>query len=159
MLKDTKVVAIQAPIPLSKDEGEAQIKRLVAEAVKETVDIVGLSEDCVAPLKDIQAGYDPLRFLSQLAKENNVYLFGANVVKEPDGKLYNSAFFFNKQGKLLARHHKVVLTPPEAEDGLIPGNSLEIIDTEFGKIALMVCKDSFNRYAAWFFDKFHQQNV
>lgn len=159
MLKDTKVVALQAHVPFNKDEGEAQIKRLIAEAVREPVDIVGLPEDCVAPLKDIQEGYDPLKFLSQVAKDNHVYLFGANVVKEADGKLYNSAFFFDRDGKLLARHNKVVLTPPEAEDGLIPGNSLEVVDTEFGKIALMVCKDSFNRYAAWFFDKFHQQNV
>lgn len=159
MIKDTKVVALQARVPFNKNEGEAQIKRLVSEAIREPVDIVGLPEDCVAPLKDVIAGYDPLKFLSQIAKENNVYLFGANAVKETDGKIFNSAFFLNREGKLLARHNKVVLTPPEAEDGLVPGNSLEIIDTEFGKIALIVCKDSFNRYAAWFFDKFHQQNV
>ena len=159
MLKDTKVVAIQANVPFTVEEGEAQINRLVSEAAKEPVDIVGLPEDCVAQLKEVVAGYDPLPFLSQVAKQNKVYLFGANIIKNPDGKVNNSAFLFDRQGKLLARHNKIVLTPPEAEDGIVPGNSLEVIDTEFGKIALMVCKDSFNRYAPWFFDQFHHQKV
>lgn len=159
MLKDIKVAAIQARVPFSKEEGEAQVKRLVAEACKAPVDIVGLPEDCIAPLKDIVAGYNPLELLASVARDNKVYLFGANMVKERDGKVYNSAFFFDREGKLLARHNKIVLTPPEVEDRVVPGSSLEVIDTEFGKIGLLVCKDSFNRYAPWFFDEFHKQQV
>ena len=153
MKKDLKVVVIQTQVPTSKEEGEKQIKRLVKEALTKPVDLIGLPEDCVASWNDIKSGYKPFEFLSKVAKENKTYLFGATVIKENDGSIYNTGFLFDKEGKLVARHNKVVLTPPEEKDGIIAGKTLEIFDTEFGKMAILVCKDSFHRYAAWFFDK------
>lgn len=50
-------------------------------------------------------------------------------------------------------HDKVVLTPYEEKIGIIPGKFLEVVETEFGKMAILVCKDSFHRYSAWFFEK------
>lgn len=152
MKKDIKVVAIQAKVPTSRNVGEPQIKRLVEEALKEPVDMIGLPEDCLATFKEIESGYKPLDFLSSVAKEYKVYLFGATLVKENDG-LHNRGFLFDRDGKLVSFHDKIVLTPPEEEDGLIAGETLEVFDTEFGKMAILVCKDSFHRYAAWFFDK------
>lgn len=152
MKKDIKVVAIQAKVPKDKTEGEAQIRRLVKEAVKEPIDMVGLPEDCVASYNDVRNGYDALSFLSSVAKENKVYLFGATAVKEENG-IHNRGFLFDREGNLIAHHNKVVLTPPEEKDGIVAGKTLEVFDTEFGKMAILVCKDSFHRYAAWFFDK------
>lgn len=152
MKKPLKAVAIQTKIPKSKDEGEKQIEKLVKEALKEPVDMIGLPEDCITTWEDINSGYQPFNFLSKIAKENKVYLFGATAVKEENGKIYNAGFLFNKQGKLIARHNKVVLTPTE-EEVITAGRSIEVFDTEFGKMAILVCKDSFHKYAAWFFDK------
>lgn len=152
MIKDIKVAVVQVKVPTSKDEGEAQIKRLVKEAVKEPVDMVGLPEDCVASYNDIKSGYKAFDFLSSIAKENNIYLFGATGVMESDG-MHNRGFLIDRTGKLVSTHDKVVLTPPEEKDGLVAGKTLEVFDTEFGKMAILVCKDSFHRYAAWFFDK------
>lgn len=153
MKKGLRVVILQAKVPNSKEKGEEQILRLVKEAVTEPVDMVGLPEDCVAPLKEVRESYKPLAFLSFVAKENKIYLFGANTVREKNGIIYNTGFLFNKAGRLVARHNKVILTPPEENDGITPGKTLEVFDTEFGKMAILVCKDSFHRYAAWFFDK------
>ena len=152
MKKDIKVAIIQAKMPKSKDEGEAQITRLIKEIVREPVDIIGLPEDCISPYNDIKSGYKALDFLSLVAKENNVYLFGATGVMEKDG-VHNRGFLFDKKGKLITYHDKVILTPPEEESGLVAGKTLKVFDTEFGKMAILVCKDSFHRYAAWFFDK------
>lgn len=152
MKKNIKVVAIQARVPKDKNEGEAQVGRLVREATKEPVDMVGLPEDCVASYSDVRNGYDALSFLSSVAKENKVYLFGATAVKEGDG-IHNRGFLFDREGNLITHHDKVVLTPPEEKDGIVAGKTLEVFDTEFGKMAILVCKDSFHRYAAWFFDK------
>ncbi|OGM21445.1 hypothetical protein A2863_00400 [Candidatus Woesebacteria bacterium RIFCSPHIGHO2_01_FULL_38_9b] len=152
MKKNIKVVVIQAGVPKSKEEGESQIKRLVAKAVSEPVDMVGLPEDCIATYNEIKDGYKALDFLSSVAKENKIYLFGATAVLEKDG-LHNRGFLFDREGNLVATHDKVVLTPGEEKDGIIAGKTLEVFDTEFGKIAILVCKDSFHRYAAWFFDK------
>lgn len=152
MKKDVKVAAIQTFVPKNKDEGEKQILRLVKTAVSEPVDLVGLPEDCLASREDIENGYDPFSFLSRVAKENSIYLFGATESLE-NGQHFNTGFLFNRNGELIAKHNKVVLTPPEEQGGITPGKTLEVFDTEFGKMALLVCKDSFHRYAAWFFDK------
>ena len=153
MLKDIKVAALQMQVPRNKEEGEKQIAELVAVASKGGVDMVGLSEDCVARNSEVRDGYDPLIFLSKIAKENNVYLFGATATLDENGKMYNTGFVFDREGNLITTHNKIVLTPPEEEGGMTPGDKLTVFDTEFGKMALLVCKDSFHRYAAWFFDK------
>ncbi len=152
MIKDIKVAAIQAKIPKTTKEGEEQIKRIVAEAIKEPVDMVGLPEDCVAKWKDVMEGYKPLDFLSNVAKESNVYLFGATILKE-DNRVRNVGFVFDRSGKLICKHYKMILTPIEEKDGIVPGNKIEVFNTEFGKMTPLVCKDAFHRYAAWFFDK------
>lgn len=152
MIKDLRVAIIQTKVPKTTEEGEQQVKRLVQEAVKEPVEMVDLPEDSVATYSDVKNGYKAFDFLSKVAKENHIYLFGATAVKENDG-LHNVGFLFDRGGKLIARHDKVILTPPDEKDGIIAGKTLEVFDTEFGKMAILVCKDSFHRYAAWFFDK------
>jgi predicted amidohydrolase len=97
--------------------------------------------------------------MSSIAKENGIYVFGANTRKEEDGTFRNVGFVFNREGRLIIKHYKIVLTPPEEKDGLVPGNTIEIFDTEFGKMALLVCKDSFHRYASWFFDAIRKAGV
>lgn len=157
MLKDLKVAAVQAKVPLTAREGEIQVKRLVKEAVFGGVDMVGLPEDCVAPWSEIREGYNAFDFLSSIAKENNVYLFGASTVLG-NGKIYDRAFLFDRTGNLVAIHNKIVLTPIEEKE-LTAGKTLEVFNTEFGKMSLLVCKDSFHRYAAWFFDKLRREGV
>lgn len=159
MKKEVKVAIIQSQVPTSTKEGEEQVKRLVKEAASDPVDIVGLSEDCLVSFADAKAGYDSFGFLSKVAADNKVYLFGATIIKAKEGKLYNAGFMFDREGNLISRHDKVVLTPPEEEDGITAGKTLEVFDTEFGKVGILVCKDSFHRYAAWFFDKLREAGV
>ena len=51
MLKDIMVAVVQASVPMSKDEGEKQILRLVKDALSKPVDMIGLPEDCVPLIK------------------------------------------------------------------------------------------------------------
>lgn len=152
MIKDLKVAVVQAEVPKSTSLGEKQVERLVKEAVSSPVDLVGLPEDCLASFDDIKNGYQPLKYLSSIAKKYTVNLFGATLVKDTDGSLHNAGFYFNQKGELVQRHDKVVLTPGEVTDGIVPGKTLEVFDTEYGRISILVCKDTFHRYSAWFFD-------
>jgi len=157
MLKDIKVVAVQAKVPLSRIDGEAQIRKFIIEATKVPVDMIGLPEDCVCCYDEIRAGYKPLEFLQSIAREFKVYLFGATAVLESDG-IHNRGFLINRTGEVIGTHDKIILTPLEQKE-VIAGNALEVFNTEFGKMAILVCKDSFHRYAAWFFDKLKKAGV
>lgn len=156
MKKDLTVAIIQTFVPKNKNEGEAQIHRLVSEIMKKPVDMIGLPEDCVATYDEVRNGYKPFGFLSKVAHDNKVYLFGSTAIKENDG-LYGKGFLFDRNGNLVGYHDKIVLTPTEKD--LVPGKSLEVFDTEFGKMAILVCKDAFHRYAAWFFDQLRKKDV
>ena len=151
MKKDLQVAIVQTFVPDHKEEGEEQVRRLVREAVEQGADMVGLPEDCVCDYADTRAGYDALAFLAGVAREHNVYLFGATSTLI-DGKLHNRGFLFDRSGTLILHHDKIEVTPGEEEGGIVPGHTLEVADTEFGRVAILVCLDSFNKYAPWFFD-------
>lgn len=99
-----------------------------------------------------------MEFLSKVARDNNIYLFGATIVYEKNS-FHNRGFLFDRNGKISSQHDKIVLMPTEEKKGIIPGKFLNIFDTEFGKMSILVCKDSFHRYAAWFFDKLRESEV
>lgn len=46
---------------------------------------------------------------------------------------------FNRKGKIVGEHRKTVLVRREINNGYLPGDSLEAIETEFGKIGVCVC--------------------
>ncbi|PJB23582.1 hypothetical protein CO112_00550 [Candidatus Dojkabacteria bacterium CG_4_9_14_3_um_filter_150_Dojkabacteria_WS6_41_13] len=158
MLKDLSVAVLQTTVPTNSTDGEAQVERLVKEATSFNVDMVGLPEDCITPRLEISTGYAALNFLSAIAKKYSTYLFGATGVLENDG-IHDRGFLFNREGKLILAHDKIVLTPPEVEQGVVAGATLNITDTEFGRIAILVCKDTFHRYAPWFFNELRKSAV
>jgi predicted amidohydrolase len=157
MKKNMKVAVVQAKVPTSWQEGEKQVRRLVKKALSEEIDVIGLPEECLAPQSDVRKGYKPFEFLSNIAGQDRVYLFGSNVVKDK-GKFYNRGFLFNNKGELILVNDKVVLTPEEIEY-YNPGKTIKYVETEFGKMTVLVCKDTFHRYAPWIFKSLMDNEV
>jgi len=65
---------------------------------------------------------------------------------EKDGeRLYDSAILVDKTGKLLWKHRKINVLPwlmsPPYSEGLV--KDIGVVDTEFGRIALLICADTF----------------
>jgi len=149
MKKKVKVAALQYQTPKDYHEGERKVGKFVSKASKKNVDIVGLPEEC---LGQVNNNDKPLEFLSSIAKKYGVYLFGATYLYSGK-RIRNVGFLFDGKGKLIIVQDKIVLTPPAIKEGFKAGMTIKVVDTEFGRLALLVCKDSFHRYAAWFFDK------
>jgi predicted amidohydrolase len=63
---------------------------------------------------------------------------------EKDGeKLYDSALLIDRAGNILLKHRKInviteLMNPPYSK-----GKGVQVVDTEFGRIGLMICADSF----------------
>lgn len=66
---------------------------------------------------------------------------------EKDGaKLYDSAILVDRKGKLLLKHRKInvlaeLMTPPYSTGKV---EDIQAVDTEFGRIGMMICADTFS---------------
>ncbi len=99
--------------------------------------------------------------MSALAKALGIYLIGGTIpeLEEESGRLYNTCFAFDRQGKRIGRHRKAHLFDIDVKervlaDGTVkkgitfqesksfsPGEGSTIIETEFGKMGIAVCFD------------------
>jgi len=89
------------------------------------------------------ASYTPdyLELMSDLAMKYNVNVIGGSQFVEEDESLYNVAFLFRRDGTI-DRQYKLHVTPNEERWwGVQPGDELNVMETDRGKIAVLVCYD------------------
>lgn len=153
-----RIGIVQAKVPFSIKEGEFQILRFIKQAKEKDIELLGLPEDCVCGLFKYLKNYNPLEFLSKVAKDFEINLFGSNAILE-DGKHYGTGFYINKQGEFISKVRKITLTKPERDSGFSSGNEIQVFNTKFGKMAILVCRDAFNRYSPSWFYKLKKKGV
>jgi hypothetical protein len=71
--------------------------------------------------------------------------YGVNVVfgilERQDDVLYNTAVLLNRDGDIVGKYRKVQLPLSEASSGIAPGDSVPVFETDFGRVALLICHD------------------
>ena len=83
----------------------------------------------------------PCQRLAEAAQKHEVYICSGLTEKQGE-KIYNSAVLINPQGELLLKHRKL----NELEIGhayYAQGDGLQVAQTEFGTIGVMICADGF----------------
>jgi len=89
------------------------------------------------------AEYTPryLELMSDLAMKYNVNVIGGSQFVEEDDHLFNISFLFRRDGTI-DKQYKLHVTPNEQRWwGVEPGERLNVMDTDRGKIAILVCYD------------------
>jgi predicted amidohydrolase len=76
--------------------------------------------------------------ISALAKEHSCYICFGLLESTSEG-VYSSAVLIDKAGEILLVHRKIVEQPP-----FINGDQVKTIETEFGRLAILLCGDLFH---------------
>ncbi len=78
--------------------------------------------------------------LCEISGRYGIHIVGS-ILERSDDRIYNTALLTDKEGELLASYRKIHLFMDEQKH-IINGNSIITVDTEFGKVGLMICYDS-----------------
>jgi len=83
--------------------------------------------------------------LAELARKHKMYIVAA--LGEREGQaIYNTAVLIDRQGQIAGKYRKVYIPEGEFDQGVAQGDSYPVFDTDFGRIGIMICWDS------WFVD-------
>ena len=90
-------------------------------------------------LADVTPQY--LELLTRLAVSHHVNIIGGSHFTLEGNKLYNIAYLFRRNGTL-GKQYKLHITPAERKWwGVEGGQSVEVFDTDRGRIAIQICYD------------------
>ena len=147
---------IQMNVVRDKSQNIAHARELLRQAAGEGLDLAVLPEMFCCPYSNrLFRAYseeeegEAWAALSQMARELGIYLVGGSMPELSDGKVYNTAYVFDREGRQIAKHRKVHLFDVNIAGGqrfqesavLSPGDQITVFDTEFGKIGLCICFD------------------
>ena len=126
----------------------AQGARLVA--LPEYFAIMGLQETDKVRVREAEGKGPIQKFLAETAREHKIWIIGGSVPLASDDpkKVRNSCLVYDDKGRQVARYDKMHLfgfnmgdENYSEERTIQPGNSVQTVDTPFGRIGLSICYD------------------
>lgn len=152
-----KVAAIQMPTVTDKMQNVRTAGIYLEKIKDEKPDFVILPEMFCCPYQTQnfpvyaeEEGGPVWQQLSEYAKQYGIYLIGGSMPeKDAEGKVYNTSYIFDRQGKQIGKHRKVHLFDIDVTGGqtfkesdtLTAGDHDTVFDTEFGRMGVMLCFD------------------
>jgi predicted amidohydrolase len=126
----------------------------VLKAANQAPALIALPEyftvpNCMADFTDAQkiskeTHRQTLDFLTRISKQiGNIYLLGGSALEEDRGKYYNTSTLW-KNGSLITKYKKINPIRAEIQAGVAKGKKPIVVNTEIGKIGLLVCADTFD---------------
>ncbi len=149
-----KVSLLHMKIRPTLQENLTAAETAVLKAAKQKPALIALPEyftvaNCMADFTNAQkisqeTCAKTLHFLQEISEKiGGIYLLGGSVLEEDNGKYYNTSTLW-KGGSLLAKYKKINPIQAEITAGVARGTVPLVVDTEIGKIGLLVCADTFD---------------
>jgi predicted amidohydrolase len=129
------------------DENRQLLARLVAAAADQGAQVVCLPENGVSAGTGLTHREHAERLhgptvaaLGRVAAERGVYVV-AQFHERDAHRLHNTAVLLDRRGGIAARYRKMHLTTSEWENGIVPGGGPVVVDTEMGRLGMLICFD------------------
>lgn len=152
-----KVAAIQMPTVKDKIQNICTAGTYIEKIKAENPDFVILPEMFCCPYQTEnfpvyaeKEGGPSWQAMSDYARKYHIYLIAGSMPEADDvGKVYNTSYIFDRDGKQIGKHRKAHLFDINVKNGqhfkesdtLTSGNHATVFDTEFGKMGVMICYD------------------
>jgi predicted amidohydrolase len=129
-------------------------KNAVQKAAAQKPALIALPEyftvpNCMADFTDAkkisqETAVKTLQLLQELSKQiGDIYLLGGTVLQEDNGKYYNTSTLW-RNGRLLTKYKKINPIKAEVEADVAKGNLPLVVDTDLGRLGMIVCADTFD---------------
>ncbi len=155
MEKKLKLAVIQLRTELEQAATMEKAGRMIREAAQNGAEIVVLPEMFNCPYSGeyfrryARRGHEAaVDEMARWARENRVLLVGGSIPELTDGKLYNSCFVFDAEGRQIARHRKVHLFDVDLpgmrfkeSNTFAPGEEITTFETPWGTMGAAICFD------------------
>ena len=152
-----KIALCQMNVIDGKEKNLKKAELMINKAVDKNSDFIVLPEMFNCPYSndkfieycENEKTSQTLFKISELSSKNNVYILAGSIPEKEKGKLYNTSYLFDRNGKIIAKHRKMHLFDIDVKgkisfresDVLTAGNNITVVDTEFGKIGIGICYD------------------
>ena len=152
-----KVAAIQMPTVKDKIQNIRTAGTYIEKIKAENPDFVILPEMFCCPYQTEnfpvyaeKEGGPSWQAMSDYARKYHIYLIAGSMPEADDvGKVYNTSYIFDRDGKQIGKHRKVHLFDIDVTGGqtfkesdtLTAGDHDTVFDTEFGRMGVMLCFD------------------
>lgn len=156
-MEKIKVAAIQMPTLTDKMQNVRTAGIYLEKIKDEKPDFVILPEMFCCPYQTQnfpvyaeEEGGPVWQQLSEYANQYGIYLIGGSMPeKDAEGKVYNTSYIFDRQGKQIGKYRKVHLFDIDVTGGqtfkesdtLTAGDHDTVFDTEFGRMGVILCFD------------------
>ncbi|MBN4060988.1 carbon-nitrogen hydrolase family protein [bacterium AH-315-I18] len=105
----------------------------------EYFNVMGLTTQQV--LEEAKKAQKQREIASKVCQQHHIWLL-LPLIEHRDQGVFNTAHLFNPLGEIVLTYDKTHLTLGERQDyGLTPGDAIKTVDTEFGRVGVMICYD------------------
>ncbi len=156
-MNNTVIGLIQSNVTDNKEENIDNARALLEKTAASGAALAVLPEIFNSPYSSKKfpeyaepEGGTTWQMLSSAARELHLFLIGGSIPeRDDDGRIYNTCFIFDADGKQIGKHRKVHLFDIDIEGGqrfresetLSPGSSVTVFDTPWGKMGAAICYD------------------
>ncbi len=82
--------------------------------------------------------------LQFLAEKHRTHIC-SGLIESDAGKIYNTAVLIGPRGNILHTHRKNDLAPLDEKGGYTAGTGIDVVETELGRIGILICRDTSNQ--------------
>lgn len=133
-----------------RDGNLLRIEHAVAESKEKNADIACFPEMSIYGWINPEAhnraftipGADSERLCS-ISEQYDIHICIGLAEKE-ENNLYDSAILIDNHGNIILKHRKINLLSELMDPPYTPGNLVSTVSTEFGKIGMLICADTFD---------------